>query len=390
MEVIKRYDNQILTIELIGNLNSVTAPNVEQELINDPRDDTNEIIINVQKLDYISSAGLRIILGLKKRAKQRKFKIINANNDVMKVFEDTGFADMMDISRALRQISVDGLDIIGAGACGECYRIDDETIIKLYYGKTDLAYIEKEKELAKKAFILGIPTAISYDIVECGDRKGVVYELVKSKTITELIREDLANIDKYIKIYTDTCIKVHKTSGASYDLPSFKDEERQKIEAIIGLKPEEKILLNKFLDMIPDDDKCIHGDLNPNNIMVEHGEGCLIDMGEFSIGSPLFDLSRIIFSFDYARPDGDYNSFYKLPNSVVLYIRNKFLDNYFGTHDDAEIIKKYEYAKFIHPLAWFRVATTILIKPDKWPSDKVEMAKDLVHNRLMKFIKDNL
>lgn len=105
------------------------------------------------------------------------------------------------------KISIDGCEIIGKGACGECYRIDDETIIKLYYGDASPAFIEHEKAPSRKAFVMGIPTAISYDIVEANGRRGVVYELIKSKTLGELIRADASKKDEYVKMYADICKK---------------------------------------------------------------------------------------------------------------------------------------------------------------------------------------
>lgn len=176
---------------------------------------------------------------------------------------------------ACRRISIDGCEVIGRGACGECYRIDDETIIKLYYDNTDIESIEHEKSLAKKAFVMGIPTAISYDIVEANGRKGVVYELIKSKTLGELIRADHTKLDEYVKMYTDTCKKVHAIHTSDPEIPSFKEANRADIANITGITDEERQCLNRFIDLVPEADTCIHGDLNINNIMVQGDECCL-------------------------------------------------------------------------------------------------------------------
>lgn len=141
------------------------------------------------------------------------FKVVDANAQIMNIFNVTGFSEIMDIEPALRQVSIDGCKKIGAGACGECFRIDDETIIKLYYSKIGKKEIEREKALAKKAFVMGVPTAISYDIVECDGRTGVVYELIKSKTISELIRENPDEIDRYTDMYADVCKKNRQYSS---------------------------------------------------------------------------------------------------------------------------------------------------------------------------------
>ena len=63
----------------------------------------------------------------------------------------------------------------------------------------------------------------------------------------------------------------------------------------------------------------MHGDLNINNIMVQDGEYCLIDMGELSTGIAMFDFSRILFSMVYANSAlGEYNGFYKMQSDYAF------------------------------------------------------------------------
>ena len=66
--------------------------------------------------------------------------------------------------RKYKEVSVDGCKIIGRGAKGEVYRYDDELIIKVYNQKNTYRDVEREIALSRKAFILGIPTAISFGI----------------------------------------------------------------------------------------------------------------------------------------------------------------------------------------------------------------------------------
>ena len=123
-----------------GSVNSANAAEFGNALAAVPEDITG-VTLDIANIEYISSAGLRVVLNLKKRCGKKPFHIVNASSEVMDVFEMTGVAEIMDISPACRKISVDGCEVIGRGACGECYRIDDETIIKLYYGNADLEFI---------------------------------------------------------------------------------------------------------------------------------------------------------------------------------------------------------------------------------------------------------
>lgn len=387
MSVTIDKENNIVVATMEGSITSANASEFEATLQEYPGD-LEGIVIDAEKLDYISSAGLRVILNAKKRCGGKTFKVINVNTDVKNIFDVTGFSEIMDISTASRRISVEGCKVIGSGACGECYRIDDETIVKLYYPRISDEEIETEKAFAKKAFVMGIPTAISYDIVQCDGRKGVVYELIKSKTIGELIREDEAQKEHYLDLYADVCKKIHSIHTSDADIPSFKEVNRADIKKIIDITEEERDYLYQFIDMIPDDDTCIHGDLNINNIMVENGECVLIDMGELSVGIPAFDISRIIFSMKYANSaSGELNTFYKMPSEEVSELFEGFMQRYYGC-DFETAVKTDPYGEWILPLAWFRCCTS-MIRKDRFPQDKVDMAKDLLRNKLIPFIKEH-
>lgn len=368
-----------------GSINSANATEFGEALAALPGE-AESIKLDIAGLEYISSAGLRVLLSLKKRCGEKPFRVINASIEVMDVFNMTGFSEIMDIEPICRKISIDGCEMIGRGACGECYRIDDETIIKLYYNNTHIESIEHEKSLAKKAFVMGIPTAISYDIVEANGRKGVVYELIKSKTLGELIRADNTKLDEYVKMYADTCKKVHMIHTSDTEIPSFKEVNRADIANVTGITDEERQYLHRFLDLVPEADTCIHGDLNINNIMVQGDECCLIDMGELSTGIPMFDISRILFSMVYANTAiGEYNSFYKMQSSEVSELYEKFFRDYFGCDTVEEAEKTDPEVRWLYPLAWFRCCTSML-KGDRWPQEKRQMALDLLRNKLIPFV----
>ena len=97
MKIIKQQDNGILTITLEGRMDITTAPDLEKE-IKDSLDGVTELVFDLEKLDYISSAGLRVLLAAHKTMmKQGSMKVVHANEMVMEVFEVTGFSDILTI-----------------------------------------------------------------------------------------------------------------------------------------------------------------------------------------------------------------------------------------------------------------------------------------------------
>ena len=85
------------TIKLVGRLDTTTAPALDKT-INEDIAGTKNLVLDVKELEYISSAGLRVLLGAqKKMQKIGSMKVINVREEVMEVFEMTGFADILVI-----------------------------------------------------------------------------------------------------------------------------------------------------------------------------------------------------------------------------------------------------------------------------------------------------
>lgn len=90
-------NNNELTVSLEGRLDTVTAPSLEEEL-KAKLDGVQELVLDFQALEYISSAGLRVLLMAQKTMnKQGSMVIRNVNETIAEVFEITGFADMLTI-----------------------------------------------------------------------------------------------------------------------------------------------------------------------------------------------------------------------------------------------------------------------------------------------------
>ena len=97
MEIIKKLDGTRLEIAVDGRLDTTTSPMLEKE-IRDSIDGITELIFDFDRLEYISSAGLRVILTAQKiMNKQGEMKIKNVCEEIMEVFEITGFSDILSI-----------------------------------------------------------------------------------------------------------------------------------------------------------------------------------------------------------------------------------------------------------------------------------------------------
>ncbi len=97
LNIQKNKNGTDFAIALEGRLDTTTAPQLEKEL-KDDIDGVSELSFDFSKLEYISSAGLRVLLSAQKiMNKQGHMVICNVNDDIMEIFEVTGFSDILDI-----------------------------------------------------------------------------------------------------------------------------------------------------------------------------------------------------------------------------------------------------------------------------------------------------
>ena len=97
MKITKNQNGNSLCLALEGRLDTTTAPELEKEL-DSGLEGVTELIFDMEGLDYLSSAGLRILLGAQKTMKkQGSMKVIHVNETIMEIFEVTGFADILTI-----------------------------------------------------------------------------------------------------------------------------------------------------------------------------------------------------------------------------------------------------------------------------------------------------
>ena len=95
IEIKKNAEETI--VELAGRLDTTTAPALDKTICNDI-EDTKNLVLDFKNLEYISSAGLRVLLSTqKKMQKNGSMKLINVCEEIMEVFEMTGFADILTI-----------------------------------------------------------------------------------------------------------------------------------------------------------------------------------------------------------------------------------------------------------------------------------------------------
>ena len=384
MNITYRTDKSILYIAIEGRVDaSNAAPAEEQILAIRKENEGKHTVIDADNLEYVSSAGLRVILKLRKE--EPKLAIINVSPEVYDVFDMTGFTDMITVEKAYRRISVEGCEFIAKGANGAVYRYDDETIVKTYYSKDALPEIQQERESARKAFVLGINTAIPYGIVRVGEGYGTVTELLNAVNVTKLLCDDPVNIEKPVEYYVDLLKSIHAVEAEEGDFPDMRETALDWARFVANHIPEaqgKKLLA--MIEAIPRQNTLLHGDYHTNNVMIQNGEPLLIDLDTLCVGHPIFELGSMYNAF-LGFSSIDHNAikaFMGYDRDTSKRFWDLSLQKYLGT-DDMDVCRSVEEKAMI--IGYIRLLRRAVRRPDEKESPAMiahckEMLEKLLNN----------
>ena len=345
-----KYESGILTIDLAGHIDSVNAPEVEAEIRSiRERYPADTIVLNCDQLEYSSSAGLRVILRLKQEVSDTSLS--NVHSEFYEILETTGFTELMEVRKAYRIVSLDGCEIIGQGANGKIYRIDRENIIKVYTNTDSLSEIHHERELSRAAFVLGVPTAIPYDVVQIKEGGyGAIYELLNAKTYIQLLKNGEKSLDELTAMSIDLLKLIHSRIVKQDFIPSIKNTALDWAAFLKDYLPAEQYeKLYTLIDAVPEDMHMVHGDYHFRNIMFQNGESLLIDMDKLSHGHPVFELAAIYNAccgFSSANPSSTQN-YLGISRETAAALWHKSLELYLNTQDEEMLLAVEDKAKII-------------------------------------------
>ena len=350
-----KLENSVLTIYFEGEVNSTNAEDIasEADKIVEGQKFTS-LVLDFERLTYISSAGLRIILKLKQ--KFDKVSVVNTSLEVYDIFQMTGFTNIMDVSKALRKIDISNAEVIGDGFFSTVYRLDKDTIVKVFNRTSDPNQINRELFLAKEAFVLGVPTAISFDIVKAGDKLGVCFEMLDCMSLKTALLTQKDKHQEYLEKYAALLKKINTTECFNSSIPEMKKHYMDKVASIKPYLDEKHFAqVEKLISSIEDRKTFIHGDCHFKNIMVQNGDLILIDMDTLSVGHPIFELAALYAPYCAFNEDDPGNSekFFGISDKDATDLYNSLLNLYFGK-DDPVAKDKIKIVAYVHMMWWNR------------------------------------
>ena len=207
------------------------------------------------------------------------------------------------------------------------------TLAKLYNPGFEADRAKAEFYTARTVFGMGIPTPEPYRLVTDGERYGAEYELVKGKrSFTRIISEEPERLEEISLTFADWARKLHSTPVAPGQLRSYKEAVTRfyKEKQMVPEAYKQRALA--FLETVPDTPTCLHGDLQIGNIITDGERTLWIDVGEFSHGTPEWDLSIMWIMGQRMSKERADSLFHLTPEQLKAHW-NCFLPAYLGTSD---------------------------------------------------------
>lgn len=344
LEVGGKIEDGKLIIALEGRIDSLNAFEAEKSIGEwTKRYPDLPVVLDCDRLEHSTSAGLRVILRLKQ--KKKDVILINAHSELYSILEMTGFTEMMEVRKAYRMISVEGCEMIGQGANGKVYRVDRDTIVKVYRNPEAISEIHRERELARTAFVAGVPTAIPYDVVRVKEGGyGSVFELLNASSYAGLLLKGEKTVEEVAGMSAQLLKTIHSRKVAPGVLPDMKKTVMGWISFLEPSLPEEQInRLQELVGGIPDSLRMLHGDFHVKNVMLQNGESLLIDMDTLCHGDPVFELAAMYNAYvgfgalDPTLPEGFFGFSYNISKTIWAETLKKYLET-----TDAEFLRKTE------------------------------------------------
>lgn len=378
-----------LTIFLEGRLDSNNANEIDAQITEavSQNPTASKIQIDVEKLDYISSAGLRVLLKIRKQVK-KPLPVLNASNELYEIFNVTGFTELLDVHKKLREVSIEGCELIGEGANGKVYRLTKDEIIKVFkYGAT-LDSVEAEREASRKAFLLGVPCAIAFDTVKCGDSYGTIYEMLNAWTLSERIMADHERLPEFAKASALLLKRLHEIEVPEGQMPRASRLLHNTIDKLNGMfTPDEIEKMHAIYNTISEQNHFVHNDYHPKNIMESNGELMLIDLGDAGMGNPIIDLIHDYFVFNLV---GRVSGLYKVSDDDIGFIgityrdMREFWKIFLETYCNGDNEKVMNLQKKLEPLSLLMYMSTALSHPlmsEEGRKAYIEKMRNLVLSR---------
>ena len=252
------------------------------------------------------------------------------------------------MNEEVERINLDDYFQTGEGGTALTYNHKNgKTLAKLFLPSLAADTAAREFRINRVVYDLGLPTPEPIRLITDGTRFGAEYELISPKrSFCRIISQEPEQLEPLSKRFAKLAHQIHQTAADMKRLPDMKDLVRTWIDRFENLPDTYKKRIYQFMETVPSQPTCLHGDLHIGNIITDGQRDLWIDVGDFAYGVPEWDLGMMYFSANFMSAERCDNIFHLTPDTMKEHWK-VFAQAYYGTDNQqvitAEVRKLYPY-----------------------------------------------
>lgn len=181
-------------------------------------------------------------------------------------------------------------DLLGKGMTAKVYKWGQDKVLKLYAEGCSEEWVRHEAEIGRKVYEAGVSSPEVFDIVEIEGLRGVVFQRIFGKTITNIIVKEPWRYFDFVHQMAGFHYQIHKHTAAG--LPTQKERFTHTISLSSGILGNRVQKILDYIDGLPDGDNICHGDLYISNLILSKDKLVAIDWTSGYKGDPAGDVAR--------------------------------------------------------------------------------------------------
>ena len=259
---------------------------------------------------------------------------------------------------AIHKNDVEGFDMstnkpIAAGREAEIFAYAEGKVLKLFFPQYPTHDAHNEADLTRMVSDAGVSTPRVYEVIEQGNRAGIIFERINGKTLMEALMGDVFKVRHYGRMMADCHVNVHQYSNT--DLLSQREALINRINYAPHITDTIKQRVLRLLDTLPDDNRICHMDFHGDNIMVDGNRLVVIDWVNAKRGHPLADVARTLVMLQYGvTPDAG-----RIEQFVINRMRQRFINGYLAQYCKVQSVHYDDIKAWIPPVATARLCEEI-------------------------------
>ena len=329
--------------------------------------------LDFSEVEEVNFAAMRGLLNLRKMG--LPISIVNASDAVAERFEDSGLSTFVSICRKAKPLDMSIYEEFGESFMSKAYNsADGDAMIKVYGKHGSLEMVTREKAVARAVMVFGIPTPLVGTIYSDGEKWALDFERIAGKrSLSRIISEEPERMEEITVHFAKMCKDLHATPC---DTAIFSDRRtfyRGFIAPSNAISEDIRRKILAFIDRIPAATTCLHGDLQPSNVITNGKEYLWIDLSDFAYGYPMMDLAMFYFLSNVVTEQIMVHLFH-MDKVKMREIWEIFCREYFGTPDAAVLAEKEEEIKRYCILHMVYLGCMAGFEPFMLPIIEAEMA----------------